>query len=418
MSMTSALPHPFLNEQQSMACIHCGLCLGSCPTYLETGNENDSPRGRIHLMRALQDGRMELAAEPVRHLDLCLGCRACETACPSGVAYGALLEQARHHVERNHDRSFWDHWLRRAFIEGVFPHPERLEIAITPARWIQEAGLEKWMPSRVKDMLDLLPHELSVDWLPLSSFTRAAERRGVAGLLSGCVMSVLFESTHQNTLKVLNAAGWDVVVPAAQGCCGALHAHGGGMDTARDLARKTIQVFEEAHVDFVVVNAAGCGSTVKEYGAMLAEDPVWRDRAAKFSLKVKDFSELVDPGLFPENAWLGGTVTYQDACHLAHAQRITAGPRRLVQRVSGKAYVELPEADLCCGSAGSYNLTEPEMAARLQNRKCNHVLATGATTVVTCNPGCQLQIQAGLGKQDRTDVRVIHLADFLAGCLR
>lgn len=410
----------FLDESKALACIHCGLCLGSCPTYLETGNENESPRGRIYLMRALQAGRLGLADEVVRHIDLCLGCRACEAACPSGVQYGGLLEHTREHIEQKHRRSIPQRFLRRLAIEKVLPFPKRIRFALSPARVIRRLRLERLLPKFARDMLSLLPEKISRTELPEVS-PAPGPARGRVGLVSGCVMSAMFGETNLATMRLLNRAGWDVIVPPNQVCCGALYAHNGALELARAAARYNIETFERQQLDAIIVNAAGCGSTLKEYGTLLAEETSWTQRARQFSAKVKDLSEwLVSTG-FEISATTnscsgvlkpGMKVTYHDACHLAHAQRITQAPRELVKAVAGAAFVELPEADLCCGSAGTYNLTEPAMAERLQARKLQNILRTGAQMVVTANPGCLLQIQAALRKE-RTAVQVIHIADFL-----
>jgi glycolate oxidase iron-sulfur subunit len=410
----------FLDESKALACIHCGLCLSACPTYLETGDENDSPRGRIYLMRALHAGRLEPRGEVVRHIDLCLGCRACEAACPSGVQYGGLLEHTREHIEENHRRSITQRFLRRVAIEKVLPFPMRLRLALLPARAIRGLGLEKMFPKFARDMLSLLPEELSRAELP--EISRAlGPARGRVGLVSGCVMSAMFGETNQATMRLLNRAGWEVVVPRKQVCCGALYAHNGSLNLARAAARRNIEAFGRQQLDAIIVSAAGCGSTLKEYGALLADDPSWAARAREFSEKVKDLSEWLvatGPKVFdstnPGRGALkpGMKVTYQDACHLAHAQRITQAPRELVKAVAGDSFVELPESDLCCGSAGTYNLTEPAMAERLQARKLQNILRTGAQIVVTANPGCLLQIQAAL-RNERAPVQVLHIADFL-----
>lgn len=407
----------FLDEQKSLACIHCGLCLGSCPTYLETGNENDSPRGRIHLMRAVQDGRLPLDDETVRHIDLCLGCRACEAACPSGVQYGALLEATRDHIETHHRRPFWPAFLRRVIIEQIFPFPWRMKLALLPAKFIRRADAKHLLPAFARDVLALLPEEMSGSNLPLISPATTAERRGRVGFVSGCVMSVMFGETNRNSVRLLNHLGYEVVTPAAQECCGALHAHNGRLERARAGARRNIAVFERLNPDAIIINAAGCGSTLKEYGHLLHDDPAWAERGKNFSAKVRDLTEWLaanwNPS-FPIQPPAPERVTYHDACHLAHPQRITKPPRELVRAVAGANYVELPEADVCCGSAGSYNLTEPEMAARLRARKIENILKTGATTVVTTNPGCLLQIHAGLRATGAGHIRALHIADYLA----
>jgi glycolate oxidase iron-sulfur subunit len=421
----------FLDSRKSLACIHCGLCLSSCPTYLETGDENNSPRGRIHLMKALESGRLDLDEGPVRHLDLCLGCRACESACPSGVEYGALLESTREFIEMNHPRPAYQRFLRRVLIERIFPHPERMEILLGPAVALKRLGIARWLPRFMRDALALLPNKLVAENLPdFSPAQRGGQRRGQVGFIRGCVMSVMFGDTNEATVRLLNRAGYDVIAPREQGCCGALHAHGGNLERARDAARRNIAAFDVASMDAIIINAAGCGSTLKEYAHLLAADPVWAARAEAFGRKVRDLSEwLVGPAEFkPSSAAQSdgrtagstlsraegsGKVTFHDACHLAHAQRITHAPRQLVRAVAGENLVELPEADVCCGSAGSYNLTEPGMAERLQHRKVENILKTGAQLVVSTNPGCLLQIRAGLDRAGAGHIRTMHLADYL-----
>lgn len=409
--MSSAGPENFLDERKSLACVHCGLCLSACPTYLETGNENDSPRGRIYLMRAIQAGRSALTDTAVRHVDLCLGCRACEVACPSGVPYGELLEATRAHVERRYSRSLFQRLLRRLAIEGVFPFPARLKLVLLPAKLMRTIGGEGLLPRFLRDAFALIPSEgREGDWPEFSPAT-AATKRGRAGFIRGCVMNVLFGATNEATIELLNRAGFDVVTPREQGCCGALYAHSGNLEAARNCARRNIEAFEALELDTIVINAAGCGSTLKEYGHLLGNDPAWAQRAAAFSAKVKDITEVLRPFEVQNSKFK--VVTYHDACHLAHAQRITRQPRELVKAVAGRNFVELPESDVCCGSAGSYNLTEPEMAGRLQRRKTENILKTSADVVVTTNPGCLLQLRAGLDKAGAKHVRVMHIADFL-----
>ncbi|MCG3150311.1 MAG: Lactate utilization protein A [Verrucomicrobiae bacterium] len=394
----------FLDYDKALTCIHCGLCLAHCPTYLETGNENDSPRGRIYTMRAIQNDRLKLDATTVKHLDLCLGCRACEAVCPSGVHYGKLLETTREHIEKNYRRSVFQTFLRKIFIEQVFPYPWRTTMAIAPVKLLRALGLGALLP----EIAAFVPQEARSVKLPEVS-PATAPKRGRVGLITGCVQSVMFGETNAATVKLLNRAGYDVVTPREQVCCGALYAHSGNLASAREVARQNIKVFERAEVDLIVINAAGCGSTLKEYGHL-----VGTDAGVKFAAKVKDLSEV----LLPRQGKCATRVTFHDACHLAHAQRITAQPRALVKAIAGDQYVELPEAAICCGSAGSYNLTEPGMAGQLQRRKVENILKTEALTVVTTNPGCILQIRAGLKKAGALDVRVVHLADFLAETIR
>jgi glycolate oxidase iron-sulfur subunit len=415
---TDAAPERFLDYDKSLACIHCGLCLPSCPTYLETGNENDSPRGRIYLMRAVQDGRLPLGDTAVRHIDLCLGCRACEAVCPSGVQYGDLLEHTRDHIEKHYARSPFQTFLRRVAIEKVFPFPERMKLALVPARIIRALRLERWLPQFAREALSLVPEDGGEVELPVVSPAIGGAGRGRVGFVSGCVMSVLFGETNAASVRLLNRAGYDVVTPPDQGCCGALYAHSGQLDLAREAARRNIESFERHGVSTIVINAAGCGSTLKEYGQVLGGDPRWAERARQFSAGVKDLTEILTQigpadGPAADQPQAGVKVTYHDACHLAHAQHITKPPRELVRAVAGADYVDLPESDVCCGSAGSYNLTEPAMAERLQRRKIENILKSGARVVVTTNPGCLLQIRAGLRKAGADQVEALHIADFL-----
>jgi glycolate oxidase iron-sulfur subunit len=420
MSTTAAQPERFLDYDKSLACIHCGLCLASCPTYLETGNENDSPRGRIYLMRAIQDGRLPLGDTTVRHIDLCLGCRACEAVCPSGVQYGELLEHTRDHVEKNYRRTAFQTFLRRIVIEKVFPFPGRMKVALLPAKLVRALRMERLLPAFARETLSLLPEEMSATKLPMVTPTSVAPRRGRVGFISGCVMSVLFGKTNAASARLVTRTGYEVITPPAQGCCGALYAHSGNLERARACARRNIEVFERHNLAAIIINAAGCGSTLKEYGQLLRDDPQWAERARQFSAKVKDLTEWLatensKSGIFNRKlkAEHSKPVTYHDACHLAHPQHITKQPRDLVRGVAGESYVELPESDVCCGSAGSYNLTEPEMAERLQRRKTENILKTGAQIVVTTNPGCLLQIRAGLRKAGAGHVEALHIADYL-----
>lgn len=423
--VTSPSPTPsptsrFLEEAKALTCVHCGLCLSSCPTYLETGDENDSPRGRIYLMRAVEEGRLPVGGTAVRHIDACLGCRACEAVCPSGVPYGELLEATRDYVEKNHRRSWFQTLLRRVVIAGIFPFPSRMRWALLPARLLRALGLQWMAPKFVRNGLALLPETIRRVPLPELSPAEETYPRARLGFVSGCVMQVLFGETNRASVQLLNQDGYDVYTPLGQGCCGALHAHNGNLDEARRCARHNIAVFERLRLDAVIVNAAGCGSSLKEYGHWLRDDPDWAKRASQFSAQVRDLSEWLTPsdGTAPSDFRAEGrqsepTVTYHDACHLAHPQRITRAPRALIHAMAGDRLVDLVESDVCCGSAGSYNLTEPAMAERLQVRKVQNILKSGATTVVTTNPGCLLQIQAGLKKAGATHVRALHLADYL-----
>jgi len=331
------------------------------------------------------------------------------------VQYGELLEHTREHIEKHHQRSAFQRFLRRVAIEKVFPFPGRMKAALLPAKLIRLLRAERLLPLFAREALSLVPDDASAVKLPMVTPTSVAPRRGRVGFISGCVMSVLFGKTNAASARLLSRTGYEVVTPPHQGCCGALYAHSGNLELARACARRNIEVFERHNLAAIIINAAGCGSTLKEYGHLLRDDPEWAERARQFSAKVKDLTEWLtarDPGLEFRGS-NSKKVTYHDACHLAHPQRITKPPRVLVKAVAGRNYVELPESDVCCGSAGSYNLTEPEMAERLQRRKTENILKTGAQIVVTTNPGCLLQIRAGLRKAGAEHIEVLHIADYL-----
>jgi len=382
-------------------CIHCGFCLPTCPTYLVWGEEMDSPRGRIVLMRQSEDAGGELGAVAT-HIDRCLGCMACVTACPSGVRYDVLIEQMRPVVERRHRRTPADRAFRRFCFE-VFTHPGRLRALVPALVAGRRLGLQRRLQPqlaqrfpRLAAMARVTPDvKLSAAWkkLPERTPARSGAARGTVGLLQGCVARVFFSRTNESTIRVLSAEGFDVVVPPEAGCCGALLMHSGAETEARDRARATISAFEGC--DTVAVNAAGCGSAMKEYGRLLAPDGEWAERAEAFVAKVKDVSEVlagVEPSAPRHPVPL--TVAYHDACHLAHAQGVRAEPRALLAAIPGLTVVEPKEWEICCGSAGLYNLLEPEPAAELGRRKVANLAATGAAAVVAGNPGCALQIAA------------------------
>ena len=405
-------------------CVHCGLCLASCPTFAELGTEMDSPRGRIFLIKSLAEGRIALGDATARHLELCLDCRACETVCPAGVPYGRLIEAAKAELERQRPggparRAF--RWLNFGVL---LTSPRRLALAAAALRAYQARGLGRLV--RASGLARRLPGPLAAWEALLPALPRAAERaplpplipaagarRARVALLAGCVQSVLFGAHNRATARVLARQGCEVVVPAAQGCCGALSAHGGEHAGALELARRTIAAFEAARADAVVVNTSGCGAHMKAYGHLLADDPAWAERARRFAASVVDVAEfLAREPLRGPLAPVSLTVTYHDPCHVVHGQKIRSEPRRLLAQIPGLSVVELAESDWCCGSAGLYNLTQPEMATRLRERKVGHVLATGAEAVVTANPGCILQIQAGLAARG-APLRVLHLVEVL-----
>lgn len=382
-------------------CVHCGLCTSACPTYVETGNENDSPRGRIYLMRAVTDNRLELTQDVRRHLELCLDCRACETACPSGVQYGKLIEPFRVAMESTAPgpRKSTD-WFHRFVLFGVFPNPERMRLLLQPARWAQRLGLVtlserlgllNLLPPRLKQLVQMLPPPRAAEPQLPEFLPAIGPRRARVALFTGCVGDVIFRHTHWATARVLQHNGCDVVVPRQQACCGAIHFHSGSADPARELADANLAAFDLAGLDAVIVNVAGCGAMLKDYGHH------WHDAAEPqreaFAAKVKDVHEFLDQlGLTPPQGEIRLTATYHDACHLGHAQKIREAPRNLLAQVPGLKLVDLPETELCCGAAGTYNLTEPEMAGRLSRRKLENIRRTGARAVLTGNAGCLLQI--------------------------
>jgi glycolate oxidase iron-sulfur subunit len=416
---TSRNPGAGIDYGLFLDCVHCGLCTASCPTYVELGNENDSPRGRIYLMRAVTDGRLTLNREVRRHLELCLDCRACETACPSGVQYGRLIEPFRVQMEQDGDQPRkTDDWFHRWILYGLFPYPHRLRRALLPARIAQRLGLmwvaeklrlTRLLPPRLRQMVDMLPPPRKAQ-PPLPEVARAeGRRRAKVALFTGCVGDVMFRHTNWATLRVLQKNGCDVIVPRSQVCCGAIHFHSGSEPPARDMADANVAAFNADDVDAVVVNIAGCGSMLKDYAHHWHGDP----RRERFVAKVKDISEFLDElGLIAPTGEVPLTATYHDACHLAHAQRVREAPRHLLGKVPGLKLVDLPESDLCCGAAGTYNLTEPEMAGRLSRRKLQNIKKTGAEVVITGNAGCLLQI-AREARQQRHKLSIVHPMDVL-----
>ena len=406
------------------ACVHCGLCLASCPTFSELGTEMDSPRGRIFLIKSLAEGRIGLTDSTVDHLSLCLDCRACETVCPAGVPYGQLIEAAKAEIERarpGHVARRGFRWMNFGLLLG---HRRLLALAAAGLRVYQASGLQALV--RRSGMLRLLPRTARAwealtptiparaDRAPLPELTSAAApRHGRVAMLTGCVQSVVFGAHNRATARILARNGYDVLAPRTQGCCGALNAHGGDHSRALDMARATIDAFERTAVDAIIVNTSGCGAHMKNYGVLLAGDPAWAERARRFAALVQDISEfLARRPLRGPLVPVEMTVTYHDPCHVVHGQKIRKQPRELLAQVPGLRVVDLPESDWCCGSAGIYNLTQPEMATRLLRRKVRHVESTHAEAVVTANPGCILQIQAGL-REKGLPVQVLHIVELL-----
>ncbi|MBX9790545.1 MAG: (Fe-S)-binding protein [Pirellulales bacterium] len=417
----AANPGAGIDYELFLDCVHCGLCTASCPTYLELGDENDSPRGRIYLMRSVTDGRLAPTAEVRRHLELCLDCRACETACPSGVQYGKLIEPFRIALESQGEaRGRTDDWFHRLILFGLFTNPRRLRRALAPARVAQRLGLIRLaeslgllrvLPGRLRQLVTMLPPPTRQQRALPAFLAAKGRRRARVALFTGCVADVMFRGTHWATARVLQENGCDVMVQHDQVCCGAIHFHAGSSAPARELADHNVRAFDASSVDAVIVNVAGCGSMLKDYGHH------WHDEAAPgreaLAGKVRDISEFLDElGLVAPEGPMPMVATYHDACHLGHAQRVREAPRRLLAKVPELKLVDLPETEICCGAAGTYNLTEPEMAARLSHRKLDNILRTGARAVLTGNAGCLLQI-AREARQRGEPLWIAHPIDLL-----
>jgi glycolate oxidase iron-sulfur subunit len=409
------------------ACVHCGFCLPTCPTYLLWGEEMDSPRGRIYLMKSALEGRTAMSPSFVRHFDACLGCMACVTACPSGVQYGPLVERTRAQIDRHYRRPVADR-LFRAALFAVLPYPGRLRLVLVPLvvggraiRTLSRSRLFKRLPARLRALATLAPR---VSW---ASLMRGLPERTApdgpvrlkVGLLAGCVQRLVFPRVNDATIHVLAAEGCEVTVPSTQGCCGALALHAGRIDDARAFARRTIDTFDKTGVDRIVVNAAGCGSSMKEYGELLADDRAWSARARAFSARVRDVSQLIVEVGQPRAVRhpVRARVVYHDACHLAHAQGVRAEPRDLLRAIPGLEVSSPAEQDICCGSAGIYNLVEPDAAADLGARKVRNIAALAPDVVATANPGCMMQIAAAAGQAGHS-WRVMHPVELIDASIR
>ena len=397
------------------SCVHCGICLPQCPTYRVLGEEMDSPRGRVYLMRAVAEKRLDVTDGFRRHLDLCLGCRACETACPAGVPFGALLETARAEIERRGRP--WRERALASLLLALFPHPRRVRALLAAGRLyrrsgvstlIRRAGIMRAFP-RLDALERLLPEAASTAELP-ELIPARGRGRGRVALLTGCVQRHVYGDVNRDTARLLSLAGWDVVVPRGQGCCGALELHAGRVDALRRRATDLASVFP-ADVDWVVTNAAGCGSAMREYGHWTTEPA-----ATRLASRTRDVTELLAEAELPL-APLPLTVTYHDPCHLAHGQKVRAAPRALLAKIPGLTVVPLVDSELCCGSAGVYNILEPEMAERLLAQKIDRIVETGARTVVTGNPGCLLQIANGCRRRG-VDIEVVHPVTLVARAVR
>ncbi|MCH8065275.1 MAG: 4Fe-4S dicluster domain-containing protein [Chloroflexi bacterium] len=419
------------SQEALSKCVHCGFCLQECPTYLQLGLETDSPRGRIHMIEALTDDKISATPTLTQHLDLCLQCRACETACPSGVEFGSIMESARAMIVQSGEAP-WSWKIRTRLLAALLPYPKRIAALFIGLRLYQRTGMQ-WLV-RASRVLRLLPGGLAeaesmLPELPARRFEMPsgdgdAYDRTVA-LLTGCVMPHLYPRTHEATVRVLERNGIGVVAPPEQRCCGALSLHAGDRLTARDLARLNVDVFLASGVEAVIVNSAGCGATMKEYGELLAADPAYAEKAVRFSSMVRDVTEfLAELPIQPPERGVEQRVTYQDSCHLVHGQRVRSAPRTLLRSIPGLELVELEGADRCCGSAGIYSFAQREMSLRLLDEKMRDVasaldLRTGrwpdtgnAPVIATANPGCMMQLEAGL-RRHRLPGRVVHVVELL-----
>ncbi|MGZ7031684.1 MAG: (Fe-S)-binding protein [Thermoanaerobaculia bacterium] len=422
------MPQPHSGRSLIDDCVHCGFCLPQCPTYISWGEEMDSPRGRIVLMKGLAEGTLDYSDTVVGHFDRCLGCMACVTACPSGVKYDVLIEETRANIEEHHRRGVADR-LHRRMVFTLFPYAGRLKALLallflyggSGLQWIvRKSGVLNLLPRRLAQLDALMPsvslHHLTAS-LPAVTPAKGMKRARV-GLLAGCVQRVFFPGVNESTVRVLSAEGCEVVVPQGQGCCGALSMHAGRDDEAMRFARSLIAAFEKENLDTIIVNAAGCGSHMKDLKRILANDPEWASRAETFSMKVRDISEFLAalPAVATRHP-LHARVAYHDACHLAHAQKIRAAPRQLLRGIPGLELVEIPDSEQCCGSAGIYNLIQPESAGEIGARKVANVLSTKAELLASANPGCTLQIQKIL-RESGLKLRSAHPIEILDASIR
>jgi glycolate oxidase iron-sulfur subunit len=413
------------------SCVHCGFCLSTCPSYRVIGKEMDSPRGRIYLMDAINEGEIALNTATAEHFDSCLGCLACVTTCPSGVQYDKLISATRHQVERNYQRNLADKLLRQ-LIFSLFPNPDLLRILLIPLLLYQKSGINKLLRAtglikkispRLAAMESILP-EITLksfqDNLP-DIIPAQGKKRYRVGVILGCVQRLFFSPVNEATVRVLTANGCEVVIPKSQGCCAALPEHQGQTEQAKALARQMIDSFANTGVDFIIINAAGCGHTLKEYGHILADDPEYSQKAQDFAAKVRDAQEfLANVGLTTKLSPLADkpiTLVYQDACHLLHGQKISFQPRQLLRQIPGVSLREPIDAALCCGSAGVYNILQPEVAEELGRQKAENLVNTGANLIASPNPGCSLQISKSLQAQGK-DISIMHPMELLDYSIR
>jgi len=417
-----------MDYNELMNCTRCGFCLPSCPTYIETNqDEVHSPRGRIALMKGLVDGVIEPSDEVKRSIDMCLGCRACEPVCPSGVQFGHLLEQARDAIYQTNEQSFIEKTTRSFAFNHLFPQQQRMRRVTNAIGLYQRSGLQtvahktrliRLLPKELRTMEKVLPDvpkRKAMKQRPTHIKAIASKRKQVA-FFSGCLMDTMFMETNEATKKLLQYAGCDIVIPNTQACCGALHGHSGEQDKAKEMAKRNIQAFEEEEVDFIITNAGGCGAFLVDYAYLLRDDSDWKERAENFANKIKDISSILMELEFHQlDLTLDEQViTYQDSCHLKNGQKTFMEPRQLIEAIQGVTYLEMEDASRCCGSAGIYNIVESEMSMQILDHKMEKVKETEAKTIVTANPGCLLQMKLGIEREGLSDsIRAVHLVDLL-----
>ena len=416
---------PSLTDLQN--CIHCGFCLPTCPTYVATGQELESPRGRLHLIAAMRDGRIEATDRTLAHFDRCLQCRACETACPSAVPYGRIMEDARASIMANAPSAQPTSWRLRALaLRHILIRPPVLRLLLSFGRFYSTSGIQRLargplrrlLPAPIARIESSIPVLSDTPFRTTGTLASPTDASARVALLLGCMHGEMFPKMHEATVRVLAHAGCEVVAPEAQVCCGALHSHAGDAETARALARRNIAAFEAAGVDAVIVNAAGCGAAMKEYDRLLRNDPHWGPRAERFVETVKDVLEYVAERDFTHDlGTVDETVTLQDACHLAHAQKIREAPRRILRAIPGLRLEEMKTPDRCCGSAGIYSFVQPELSSQILDAKMTDVAGTGADVICTENPGCTLQLQAGVIRTGM-DAEVRHVIEVLDEAVR
>lgn len=417
-----------LNEDELLNCMKCGFCLPSCPTYIETSaNELHSPRGRIALMKGVVDGLIEPNEEVEKSLNVCLGCRACEPVCPSGVRYGHLLEEARDIIQQSKKQSAPAKWFRHIVFKELFPHQNRMRRLLSVIGLYQRSGIQKVvrktgviniLPEHMRTMEKVLPKIPTYKQMKNRPTYIAAKENAMkrVAFFTGCLMDTMFLNTNQATIELLRLSGCEVVIPPSQNCCGALHGHSGEKQLAKELAKRNISAFEQLEVDYIISNAGGCGAFLYEYDHLLKDEKDWNDRAKDFTNKIKDMTEVLVELDFHNRYELrlpNQVITYQDSCHLRNVMRTFASPRILLHAIEGIEFKEMKEADRCCGSAGIYNLVQPEMSKQILDHKMEHVKETKATTIVTANPGCLLQMKIGIEREGIENIKAVHIADLL-----